>query len=239
MKFKNTNNKTIEKSNIDKIDDNEFISDPKCIMHSQVFIDDSYTYSKSCHERFDNTFCVFKSIENIYYLIYTNDENDKSIISYNIIEDIKIIEIKNAHKTYITNFRYYFDNTNKRDLILSISNNDSTIKLWNVNNWECLFDIEKIYSSDLYSSCFLNDNNNLYICTSNYIGEVKIYDINGIKIKEIKLNCNYIIINFYDKNLSKNFILSGNEGSVKSYDYKENKIYHIYILIMIALDIII
>ena len=137
MKFRNTKNKAIEKSNLDKIDDNEFITDPKFIIHSQAFIDDSYTYSKSCHERFDNTFCIFESIENIYYLIYTNDENDKSIISYNIIEYIKIIEIKNAHKTYITNFRYYFDNTNKRDLILSVSNNDSSIKLWNVNNWEC------------------------------------------------------------------------------------------------------
>ena len=33
---------------------------------------------------------------------------------------------------------------------------------------------------------------------------------------------------YYDERLSKNYILTGNKSYVKSYDYKENKIYHIY-----------
>ena len=56
---------------------------------------------------FDNAFSIFKSINNILYLIYSNVE--KSIIIYDLINNRKIIEIKNAHKEYITNIKHCFD----------------------------------------------------------------------------------------------------------------------------------
>jgi len=87
----------------------------------------------------DNTFTVFNSIDNILYLIYGTI--NKSIIACNLLENKKVIEIKNAHKELITNFRYYLDKKNKRDLVISLSY-DNNIKLWNINNWECLSDIE-------------------------------------------------------------------------------------------------
>ena len=67
---------------------------------------DSYAFSSSCLSRLDNTFTVFKSnFDNIIYLIYANE--NKSIISYNLIERKKINELANAHNNNITNFRYY------------------------------------------------------------------------------------------------------------------------------------
>jgi len=50
---------------------------------------------------------------------------------------IKKFEIK-MHKQYITNLRHYLNNINKRDLIISISAQSNNIKLWNLNNYECL-----------------------------------------------------------------------------------------------------
>ena len=50
---------------------------------------------------FDNTFSVFNSINNIIFLIYGN--NEKSIISYNLINKEKINEVKNAHQNHISN----------------------------------------------------------------------------------------------------------------------------------------
>ena len=44
----------------------------------------------------DNSFSVFKSINNIYYIIYSN--KNKDIIIYNIINRQKVNEIKKAHK---------------------------------------------------------------------------------------------------------------------------------------------
>ena len=61
-------------------------------------------------------FSAFKSINNIIYIIYANI--NKSIISYNLIENKKINEIINAHENEITGFRYYLDKINKRDLII-------------------------------------------------------------------------------------------------------------------------
>ena len=186
----------------------------------------------------DNTFSVIKSIDNILLLIYSNKK--KSIISLNLINYQIITEIKNAHNNFITNFRHYLDNINKRDLILSISLLDNNIKLWNLKNWNCLLDIKNINNGgELYSACFLNDNNKIYILTSNsniYWKRdgnefIKVYNFNGNKIKEINDSCDRIVYidNYYDKKSSKNYIITGNYGYVKSYDYNKNKLYHKYL----------
>ena len=184
----------------------------------------------------DNTFEVFKTIQNSFYLIYSN--KNKSIICFNLIDKKKLIEIKNAHNDYITNFRYYLDKKKKRDLILSISCDDRNIKLWDVNNWECLLNISNIYNNGfIYSSCFINDNNNNnnYILTSNYnlygdSEQIKVYDFNGQKIKEIEGSneCTSFIDAYYDIKKSKNYIITGNTNYVKSYDFYKNETFRKY-----------
>ena len=86
-------------------------------------------------------------------------------------------------------------------------------------------------------ACFLKDNNQNYtvICYDNTKDEeiepIKIFDLEGNKIKEIKnskYNA-YFIDTYYDNNLSKNFIITGNRGYSQSYDYNENKKYFKYI----------
>ena len=184
----------------------------------------------------DNTFCVFiSSINNELYLVYSN--KNKSIICFNLINNKKINEIKNAHEKYISNFRYFFDKINKRDLVFSISSQDNNIKLWNINKLECIFNFIKINKiGRLISACFLNYNNIIYIVTtnSNYPnnGEpIKIFDFNGNKLNEINDDNNnntFFIDIYYDKKLSKNYIITGHFGFIKSYDYNEGKIYHNY-----------
>ena len=183
----------------------------------------------------DNSFIVFKSINNIYYIIYGN--KNKSIIAYDLVNNQIINKIKNAHESNITNFRHYLDdNKIKRDLIISISSSDNNIRLWNINNFECILNMKYVYSNGLlFSACFLNDNNQNYIIASNdnlYFSEfIKVFDFNGNKIKEIKdFNFNTFYISSYkDKKLSKNYIMTGNYGYIKSYDFSIGKIYHKYI----------
>ena len=103
-------------------------------------------YSYTPHA-LDNTFIVFTSIENIITIIYA--DINLSIISYNLNDNKKINEIKNAHKNEISNFRHFLDKNNKRDLIISISAKDNNLKLWNYNNFECLINLDKIYSEGL------------------------------------------------------------------------------------------
>ena len=197
--------------------------------HSKTLVEDSHS------TLYNNTFSIFKSIDNIFYLIYTN--KNKSIISFNLINYKKISEIKNAHKRYITSFRYKYDKVNNKDIIMSVSGEDNNIKLWNTKNWECLHNFENIYSNGIiYSACFLDDNINIYIISSNWISyfmrpePIKVFDLNGNKIKEIndsKENI-FLIDSFYDNKLSKNYIVIGKIESIKSFDFIENKKYREY-----------
>ena len=239
-KLKMNNNLNInnnEKNKIDKtilinnnnIENEKFYSNPENIKFLSDLSDDSFSYWD-----LDNLFTVFKSINGILYLIYSNKNN--SIIIYNLINNKNVNEIKEAHNSYITNIRHYLDNINKKDLIIS-SSDDNNIKLWNFNNFDCILSIKNVNKSKyLFSVCILNINSQNYILTSNWdstnkdIESIKVFDFIGNKIKEI--NNSNDITNFIDSYLdiqsSKNFIITGNKGYVKSYDYNKNKIYYKY-----------
>ena len=198
-----------------------------------IMINDSYA-----EDEIDNTFEVFYSYEKILCLVYST--NKKTIVSYNLLIKRKMLEIKNAHDCYITNFRHYFDENNQRNLILSVSGSDNNLKVWNFINWECLINIRKVNKKgSLDSACILNYNNKLYIITSNNYEQendlekseqIKIFDFNGNKEKEIEYSdCKtFFILTHCDDNSKINYITTGNEGYIKSYDYNNNKLYHIY-----------
>ena len=204
----------------------KFKSNPKQINYLKDLVIDSYSYWE-----LDNTFIIFKSIDGKIFLIYANEK--KSIISYDIVNNKLIKEIKNAHDNYIINFRYYYDKINNQDLFMSISNDN--IKLWNINKWDNLLNLKDINKNGwIFSACFLNDNNKNYIATSNSnLGTcepIKVFDFKGNKIKEINdsNDNNYFIDSYYDNKLLNYYIITGSKGYIKSYDYNNNKIYYKY-----------
>ena len=218
-------NQTI-KNKIDNLS-YSFSSNPENIHFLKDLTNDSYTVNLV------NSFVIFKSIENILLIIYPNKKG--SLIAINIIDNKIVNEIKNAVDGFIPNFNHFLDKINKRDLIISVSPFENEVKVWNFNNLECLINIQKINEfGRLYSSCFFNDNENIFIITSNYsicdCEPIKVYDFEGKKINEINDsdNSTFFINTYYDNKLKKNFIVSGNKGYVTSYDYQENKVYHVY-----------
>ena len=113
---------------------------------------------------------------------------------------------------------------------------NNNLKIWNFYNWEIILNIEKVNNLGfLNSCCFLTNNNQSLIITSNcnYEGKsepIKIYDFNGNKIKEINNSEEKTVFldTYYDELISKNFIIACNFNHVKSYDYENNKLYHKY-----------
>ena len=203
------NNKKDEIKKLKNKNNDEDNSNPKDIIFLKNIVNDSYP-----HLWYIDQFTVFKSINNILCLIYAN--KNKSIISYNIIENKKLNEIKNAHQKYINKFRYYLDNINKRDLIISISSDDNNLKLWHIsiNNTELILNINNIYNFGyLESACFLINNNESYIITCNISNQesIKVFDFKGNKIKEINdsKDISYFIDIYCDNNLFKNYIITG------------------------------
>ena len=184
------------------------------------------------YELLDNSFCVFNSINDILYLIYSNKK--KSILFYNLIDNKIISEIKNAHSKAISNFRHYLDKKNSRDLLMSISFYDNNIKVWDVNNFECLTNITKINKYGiLYSACFLNYDNNIYIITSNfafggtYVENIQSFDLKGNKIIELNdtNDDTYLIDIYFDIKSCHNYIITGCHYFIKAFDYNDNKLF--------------
>ena len=185
----------------------------------------------------DNIFVSFKSIDNILYLVYSVLSEKNSIIFYNITDEEKMLKIKNAHEDDISQFRYYYDNKNHRDLVISLSSKE--INLWNINNFECILKFKNIYDKgDFSTACILNFKDQLYIISSRYFGyyPIKVFDLNGKEIKELN-DSNYhteFIDTYYSKKSHKNYIISSilhdknKFGIIKLYDFVRNSEYHKY-----------
>lgn len=201
---------------------------------SKEIVNDAYNF-----EGVINAFCVFQSIDNLLYIVYTT--RFKSIISFNIINNKKIKEIKNAHSDKITNFTYCLDKINKRDLIISISSHNNNIKLWKSTNLELLHNFENLNESgNLRAACFINILKNIYIIVSNSNNfdkakPIKVYELDGNQTMEItnSKDDTYFIDTYYDAKLSKYYIITGNYYDVKSYDFDENKLYYKYIISLV------
>ena len=187
-------------------------------------------------------FCIFSSINNILYLIYSTES--KSIIAYDLNNMQKMFEIKNAHEDYISSFKHILDQNKKKDLLMSISYDTSlsnTLKLWDVKHFQCLFSINSVYKDGfLFCALFLLEENkspnNLYILTSNctfdYNSEpIYKFDLEGNKIGEINNSYGLDILyltDFYDKIKSKKYLVAGTRNNIISFDINENQIYKTY-----------
>ena len=235
-KIDRNENKNIKKNTIIEIDNkniNNYTTNPSDLNESIDLVEDSYIFD---YLNNNDTFDLFESIDNIFYLVYSN--NKKSIISFNIIENKKINEIKNAHDSFITHFRHCFDQANHRDLILSISSRDRNIKIWNINKIECILNLNNIYDTGyIYSACFLNYNGETFIITSNYkYGSqddddyIKVFNLKGDKIKDINDSKEsiFFIDTYYDDKNDNFFIIITTNKYIKTYIYNINVLYHKY-----------
>ena len=177
----------------------------------------------------DNSFEVYeeKGINIVYP--YKNE-----IKCFNLNNKEMIKEI-GSHNGGISGFRKYYNREEYKYLIMSISGNDNNLKVWDTDDWSCILDLKNVNDKgQLYSACFLKNNKNLYIVTSNaYKDEenepIKIFDLKGNKIKQIESNKYiYSIDTFYDEDKSKDYIIAGCRGCIESYIFDEGIKYKTY-----------
>ena len=199
---------------------------PEEISFINILAEDSFSNSLSI-----NSFIVFKTINEILCLVYTNE--NKSIITYSLNNNKKINEIKNAHRYYICDLRYHLDEIHHRDLVLSISLDDNNIKVWDINNLECLLSLDNIYKKkSLITACFYRSKKQNYIITgiNNDYDPIKMINLENLRTKKLfdSKDKIYFIDFYYDKNSSSNYIITGDEIYAQSFDLKQKKLYHLY-----------
>ena len=174
---------------------------------------------------------MFKSIYDLILLVFINIKHS-SIITYNLIDNKKIFEIKNVKAININELKHYLDKKNKRDLLSSITMLENNIKVWNLNNLECILNInfrDGNYFFNYNSICFINNGNDIHLIASSIILPqtqlIRIYNLIGEKIKEInnsKLR-NYFVDTFYDDKFSKNYIIISTNADIRALDYNDTK----------------
>ena len=185
--------------------------------------------------QFKTCFCLFKSINEIICLIYS--KNYEILSCYNLDNKQVLTEI-NKNNGIINDIRHYLDNNTKRDLILNSYVQKNEIEIQNLKNWEVLLRISHVNQGGyLFSACFYNYNNNIYILSSNnkvtFIWKcecIKVFDMEKNKIKEIKKSNEdiYYIDSYYDSKLDNNFIVTCNCGYIKFYDFNSNSLFKKY-----------
>jgi len=201
-------------------------SNPEEISFTNNLAEDSFSHNLSI-----NSFIVFKTINEILCLVYTNE--NKSIITYSLDNNKKMNEIKNAHKSYICDLKYHLDSIHHRDLVLSISLYDNNIKVWDINSLECILNLDKIYKKQsVITACFYRSPKQNYIITgiNNDSDPIKMINLDNLRVQKLLDSKDkiYFIDCYHDKNSSKNYIITGDEIYIQSFEFKEKKLYHLY-----------
>ena len=238
----NNNNNNLPQSNENKIkNENLFIknmptrdimikkTEEKIESHTKVILnspkDPESNGNKENYK--NNTFCTFKTIDDIFYLVYIKG---KDIVFFDLIDERQVINIHSYN--YIVEIKYLFDEYNQRDLIIFLSNN---LMLWNVNNFECLFDIDINISEMKYGIDHLGilklNNNDYNIIVNNE--SLKIFDLKGNKLNDnykwdLKIErpeTSRYIDTYYDKKLCKSYIFFDYLDTLSVIDYQTGKIY--------------
>ena len=181
----------------------------------------------------DNTFDVFTSLKDELLLVYST--KIKSIECFDLVKYKFHKTILNAHNGQILTIRHYCPKYIGKDLILSSSNGDYAVKIWDVETWTCKFNINKIYEKGImYSVCILFDEyqKESFIFTSSDTDYIKMWSMDEKFIKNIsKTNINekYFIDTYYDNKEYKYYLISGEMRCIKAYELNLNQLFRTYI----------
>ena len=232
----NNNNKNEIINVIKSPNKNDFEKNLNFQSKSPINLKISKTLTDSSYIKFsiDNAFDAFTSLSGEILLIYAT--KFKSIECFDIIKQKYKKTILNAHNSMILIIRYYCPKHLNKEIILSSSNNpDYCVKIWDMENWSCIFNLNKIYEKgNMLSVCLHFDEyqKESYIFTSNDSGFIKIWGMDGQFIKNINKTENnetYFLDTYYDETELKYFLISGEMKCVKSFELNTHQLSRTYI----------
>ena len=186
-----------------------------------------------CNDNFE----VFKCYkDNKEYIISPNKDNYNLDIF--ILLDNKKIKSLNEHKNRITTIKYFINNKDYSEYLISADLNYKVI-IWDINNnYNIKYNINTKYN-DLIGSClliFTHNNNDNYIISStcstsndNDISATKIYSLNnGIFIKYINNTNNnkiWYLLSWYNKKNNKYYIIQLSNKKIIINNLLEDELY--------------
>ena len=206
---------------ISNLEHNEFIrkinykfeKDPQGLKFRQNINDTNASYG------WNDIFEVYISRkDNKEYLVSPNNNNYKlDVIS--LLENKITVSLK-GHNNHIRTIRYFINNINSDEYLIS-ADNDIIVIIWEITyNFNIKFKINTNYADNIYSCLLLFDliNENSYIVTSSYAqlddnekSATKLYSLDNAQlvkyISRSNKNAIYYLLSWYNKNNNKYYII--------------------------------
>ena len=203
---------------------------------SPVNLKISKTLTKSSYIEYsiDNAFDAFETFSGEILLVYST--KIKSIECFDLVKQKFKKTILNAHNSMILVLKYYRSEYMDKEMIISSSNNpEFSVKIWDINTWSCIYNINKVYDKgNMLAVCILFDEyqKESYIFTSNDNGCIKIYGMDQKFIKNMSKTENnetYFLDTYYDERELKYFLIAGEMKCVKSYELSTHQLFRTYL----------
>ena len=209
----------------------EFIKDPKKIKFKSDLTTTNTDWG------WNDIFEIFISHkDNKEYLISPNT-NDFNLDIFSLIDNKKIESLK-GHINKIRTIRYFINNKNKNEYLIS-GDAGKIVIIWNINdNYNIKYKINTYYGKGIYSCLliFPHINNDNYIITSslNKSGNdndsaTKIYSLNNGKfikyIKNTNNNVIYYLLSWYNKINNKYYIIQFSNEKIIINNLLEDELY--------------
>ena len=224
------NNEYKEKEiNLEKINNNkeyekkinyEFVKDPKNLKYKSDLI------SSNSDSGYNDIFEIYISYkDNQEYIVSPNYKNFNLNI-FNLRNNQKILSLQ-KHENSIRTIRYFINNKNKNEYLISADSNQKVI-IWDItNNYNIKYIIDTKYASDIYSCLlvFPENMNDNFIVTSTYCmsknneeASTKVYSFNDCKfIKYINNTSDihiYYLLSWYNKNNNQYYIIQFSKNKI-------------------------
>ena len=208
-----------------------FIKDPKNLKY-KLDITTTNT-SAGWNDRFE-IYISYK--DNKEYLVSPNTNNFNLDI-FELINNQKINSLQ-GHKNDIRTIRYFINNKNKNEYLISADDNEIVIT-WDItNNYNIKYNIDTKYGKGIYSCLliFPNNMNDDYIITSSYNesknnedSATKIYSFNDCKyikyINNTNNNVIYYLLSWYNKKNNKYYIIQFSYKKILINNLLEDELY--------------
>ena len=210
----------------------KFIKEPKNLEFKEDIITNNICWG------WNDIFEVFISFQdNKEYLVSQNEKN-YNIDIYGLIDNQLIKSLK-GHKNKINSLRYFINDKNKNEYLVSGSS-DKRVIIWDIsNNYKLKYSINTKYGHDIYSCLLIFPNNtyNNYIVTSSFNksdndenSATKIYLLNDeykfIKyINKTNTKRIYYLLSWYNKKNNKYYIIQFTKGEIMINNLLEDELY--------------
>ena len=177
---------------------------------------------------YNNRACIFTSYkdENVY-IVYGIISFD--LECYDVFNEKKYILIKKLHYRSFDSCRYFYDEINIRDLIIT-SSLDRHVKVINFNKEESKVILDLNFETEktviINTAYFIQDK--ILVPFSKYRFEtIKFYDMNSNYIDEFKENVGFILCinNYFWKKRKKNVILAASVNGIYSFFFEDLSFY--------------